>query len=89
MDPKAGAIIQRLEDVLQVVLLLAARLERDLQELGRQATQIREPLSKVVEAVRELQDVEHTKPHSESAHGSAAGTAEDGDRIGRAGTHRD
>ena len=59
MDPQARAIIHRLEDALQVVLLLTDRLERDLQGLANQATQIREPLSKVVEAVRELQYVEH------------------------------
>src|SRR5207302_940352 len=74
MDPQARAIIHRLEDALQIVLLLVARLERDLQKLAVHATQIREPLSKVVEAVRELQYVEHTRSHSESAHGSAADT---------------
>src|SRR5438034_1129073 len=50
-DLTARAMIRRLEDALQVVLPLAARLERNPQELGHQAMQIRKPLSRVAEAV--------------------------------------
>ncbi len=85
MDPQAQAIVQQLGDALQVAMLLTARLERDLQELSNQATQLREPLSKVVAAVRELQCIEHTKPHRESANGSDADSG-DGDPEDRAGT---
>ncbi len=59
LDPNERAIIERLEDALQIALLLVARLAPDVRQSAEDASQILNALTRAVEAVKQLQLVEH------------------------------